>query len=207
MDDVAVAGHSAGGHDAVMAAYDPRVDTWIGIAPAVPFPEDLTHDVEAERADGYDPGEFDLDAYLAGTAPPDKPSMMLVAEDDDALPIGDRRLVFDWLSPPKRFVVLANTGHSVFIDDCARLRRARGAQGYADALGLDPDSAEIRTVEDGCLPEDAPVEEVWATWNHLTVAQLNWVFDIDGEVAAASLQEDYLDATFPGSIGEYLVDL
>jgi len=38
------------------------------------------------------------------------------------------------------------------------------------------------------------------------VAQLNWVFDIAPDVAAASLQADYLDTTFPDRINEYLVD-
>lgn len=205
VDKVAVEGHSAGGHDAALAAEDPRVDTWIGIAPAVPFPEELSGEVEAERADGYDPGEFDLDGYLTQTPPVDKPSMMLVAENDRALRIDDRRTVFDWLLPPKRFVVLADTGHAVFIDDCERVQARGGGQGYADALGLAPDSRELRDIEDGCLPEDAPVESVWATWHHLTVAQLNWVFDIDGEEAAASLEADHLEATFPGSIAEYVV--
>jgi len=31
----------------------------------------------------------------------------------------------------------------------------------------------------------------------LTVAQLNWVFDIDSDLAAASLQANYLDTMFP----------
>lgn len=35
-----------------------------------------------------------------------------------------------------------------------------------------------------------PRQRSWPVPN--TVAQLNWVFDIDGEVAAASLQADYL---------------
>lgn len=65
-------------------------------------------------------------------------------------------------------------------------------QAAADALGLDRESPEIQASENGCLPEDAPAAAVAAAWNHLTVAQLDWVFDIDADVAAASLQADYL---------------
>lgn len=36
--------------------------------------------------------------------------------------------------------------------------------------------------------------------------QLDWVFGIAPDVAAASFQADYLDTTFPDRINEYLVD-
>lgn len=207
MDQVAVEGHSAGGHDAAISAYDDRVDTWIGLAPAVPFPEGETGAVEFERADGFDraAGEFDLAAHFERTAPPEKPSMMLVADGDVALPLPDRRLEYEWLPAPKRFVVLADTGHSVFLIDCVGIQE-RGGSALADALGFDPSTLERRTLENGCTPDDAPASEVTATWSHLVVAQLNLVFDIDPDVAASSLEPEYLDATFPGRIEEYLVE-
>lgn len=190
---VAVEGQSAGGHDALVAAYDERVDTWIGLAPAIPFPDGL--DSSAED----DPETFDLDAFLAETAPPDKPSMTLLAEDDHVLDGAERRAVFDWLAPPKRLVVLADTGHSVFLIDCQGIQE-HGGSVVADQLGLAPDSIERRTLEDGCLPDDAPASQVQATWNHLAIAHLRQVFGIDPDVAAASLEPSYLDATFPGRV-------
>src|SRR5690606_9512616 len=63
-DQVAVEGHSAGGRDAGLAAYDPKVGAWISLSAAPPVPDDATggHDVVAEGNDGFDPaaGEFDL---------------------------------------------------------------------------------------------------------------------------------------------------
>ena len=48
----------------------------------------------------------------------------------------------------------------------------------------------------------ADPELVWGLIDHLTVAQLNEVFEIDPEVAKASLDPDYLDAAFPGLLRE-----
>jgi hypothetical protein len=50
-----------------------------------------------------------------------------------------------------------------------------------------------------------PADMVQSAWNHLTVTQLRWVFDIDTDVAA-SLEQGYLDQTFPDRITEYLVE-
>jgi hypothetical protein len=94
----------------------------------------------------------------------------------------------------------------MFYDSCATQQAQGGLQATADALGLDRSAPQIQLAENGCLPGDAPAAEVAAVWNHLTVSQLNWVFDIDGSVAAASLEPAYLEATFPGRIQEYLVD-
>ena len=43
---------------------------------------------------------------------------------------------------------------------------------------------------------------MWGLIDHLTVAQLNEVFEIDPDVATASLDPDYLEATFPGLLRE-----
>lgn len=61
-------------------------------------------------------------------------------------------------------------------------------------------------LENGCLPTDAPVEEVRATWNHLVVAQLRESLGVEPAAATASLEPDYLDATFPDRIEEYVVE-
>lgn len=204
-DQVGVVGHSGGGHDAVEAAYDDRIDTWVGLAPAIPFPAGERGVVESDRADGFDAGEFDLEAYLAETSPPDAPSMMVLADNDLRLALPDRRLVFDWLVPPKRFVLLADTGHAAFLLGCDRIQ-AEGGSAVAEAAGFDEDSIERRVLENGCLPSDAPVEDVRATWNHLVVAQLREALGIEPAVATASLQPEYLDATFPDRVEEYVVE-
>jgi len=201
-DQVAVEGHSSGGRDAALAAALPEVDTWIALAGVPPVPDDAAapSTTFALRED------FDLAGYLATVTPADKPSMLIVAENDIDVPPSFGPPVYDWLAPPKRYVELADTGHFFVYDACALIQEQGGLQATADALGLDRSSPEIRGAENGCLPEDAPAADVAAVWNHLTVAQLDWVFDIDPDMAAASLQADYLDTTFPGRINEYLVD-
>ena len=201
-DQVAVEGHSARGRDATLAAGLPEVDTWISLAGLPPI---LDEALVPGDTIALQPG-FDLDAYLGAIPPPDKPSMLLVAENDTGVPPTLDRSVYDWLRPPKRFVEIADTGHIMFYDSCATQQAQGGLQATADALGLDRSAPQIQLAENGCLPGDAPAAEVAAVWNHLTVSQLNWVFDIDGSVAASSLEPAYLEATFPGRIQEYLVD-
>jgi dienelactone hydrolase len=203
---VGVVGHSGGGHDAVDAAYDDRVDAWVGLAPAVPFPETATGAVEAERADGFDPGEFDLEAYLAETPPPEKPSMMILADNDLRLGLPDRRLMFDWLEAPKRLALLDDTGHSVFLIGCDAIQE-EGGSAVAEAVGFDESSIERQTFENGCLPDDAPVADVQATFDHLTVAHLRESLGIDAGVATASLEAEYLEATFPDRLEEYVAEV
>ena len=130
--------------------------------------------------------------------------MTILADRDVVFPVAERQAVYNWLSAPKRLVVLANTGHSVFINDCSAIQQKNRAV-IADALGFGPSSIERKLLENGCLSTYAPVRSVWKTWDHLTVAQLNLVFGIDPATASASLEQSYLDATFPGRIARYEV--
>jgi dienelactone hydrolase len=210
-DKTAVAGHSAGGAEAVLSAYRSDVDTSISLAGAgAPVPREVAgdHEIVREGWYGFDPaaGEFDLGAYLAETEPPAKPSLNVFTENDLLYPVEDARAVFDWLPPPKRFAVLADTGHFVFVDSCERSQEAGGSEAVAAVLGQDPESLQMRTIENGCSPPDAPVAEVTALWNHLTVAHLNWVFDLDRAGAEAALDPDYLDQRFPGALAEYVAE-
>ncbi len=77
-EQVAAEGHSAGGSASGTAAYDDRVDLWIGQAPGTPLAPDT--DLEAFTDDG---GEgLDTAALLEATEPPPVPSMIIAAEGD-----------------------------------------------------------------------------------------------------------------------------
>ncbi len=200
IDQIAVEGYSAGGRDATLAATLPEVDTWISAAGTPPVPDDAVAVGEL-----FAPAAgFDLDEYLAGKAPPDKPSMLLVAGADSVVDPSYSQSVYAWLAAPKRFVVLSNTGHVVFMDGCRLYQHGR-LPGLVETYGLDPSSESVQIANNGCLPEFSPAENVAALWNHLVAAQLSWVFDLKADVAAASLERDYLDATFPGLLQEYVV--
>jgi pimeloyl-ACP methyl ester carboxylesterase len=94
-DQVAVEGHSAGGAAASLFASDPRVDTWIGMARAPPV------DAETVMAEGGFE-DFDTAAYYDENDPPDKPSMLLAADDDVAIDLDEVESLYDWLPTPRR---------------------------------------------------------------------------------------------------------
>lgn len=197
---VAAEGHSAGGSASGTAAYDDRVDLWLGQAPAAPYAPGT--DLEAFRAEG-EGGRVDAEALFAETDPPEVPSLVIAAEGDSIIPLERVRSIFDWLAAPKRLAVIAGSGHAVFVDPCVPIREDGGLAGFVEALGLDPaDVPLVELGENGCLPEDADPAEVWRVIDHLTVAQLEAVLGDEPEVGEASLEQAYLDEAFPGLLLE-----
>ena len=86
------------------------------------------------------------------------------------------------------------------------IRAGGGLSTFVENLGLDPATVPLVELgENGCLPDDVDPEQVWGLIDHLTVAQLNEVFENDAAVATASLDRAHLDATFPGLLAELRV--
>ena len=198
---VATEGHSAGGSSSGTAAYDDRVDLWIGQAPGPPLQPDT--DLAAFTSETDDGPEFDTAALLDATTPPDVPSLIIAADGDTIIPLDRVQQTYDWLDSPKRLAVIADSGHAVFVDPCVPIREEGGLSAFVEALGLDPDDVPLVELgENGCLPDDTDPEQVWGLINHLTVAQLDQVFAIDQDVATASLDPAYVDATFPGLLAD-----
>ncbi|MDP1804263.1 MAG: hypothetical protein Q8K72_03770, partial [Acidimicrobiales bacterium] len=117
-DRVAAEGHSAGGSAAGTAAYDPRVDLWIGQAPGTPLEPGTDLAAFIEPGEGGERGRFDTGALLAATTPPEVSSLIIAAEGDTVIPLDRVEPIFDWLAAPKRFAVIAGSGHAVFVDPC-----------------------------------------------------------------------------------------
>lgn len=204
-DRVAAEGHSAGGSASGTAAYDPRIDLWIGQAPATPLEPgtDLSRFTTEVEEGGQRRSRLDTAALLEATAPPEVPSLIIAAEGDSIITLDRVEQTFGWLAAPKRLAVIAGSGHAVFVDPCLPIREEGGLSGFVVALGLDPATVPLVALgEDGCLPADTDPELIWGLIDHLTVAQLNLVFDLDADVAAASLDRSFLDATFPGLLRE-----
>jgi predicted dienelactone hydrolase len=201
LDQLAAAGLSAGGSAALRFAYDPEVVTVIGRAPApgvsIEIPDDISADAEARRAYVADA----LPTAYATTPPPDKPSMLIAGEVDGTIPLANIEAAFDWLAPPKRFAVIAGAGHNSFTDLCGPIRAQGGLMQFSGRLPV-PDGL-LRRGEDGCTPADIDPEVAYRLIDQLTVAQLRDVFGIDAEVAAASLEQDWLDELFPGALARY----
>lgn len=202
---VAAEGHSAGGSASGTLAYDDRVDLWIGQAPGTPLEpgsDPSAYVSVTEDEDGECEIEFDREAQLADTSPPPVPSMIIAAEGDTVIELDGVEQTYEWLDAPKRLIVIADSGHAVFVDPCPLIQEQGGLSGFVEALGLDPDEVPLVELgENGCLPEDTPAETVWAFIDHVTVAQLNDTFDIDRAAAVASLDAEYLARTFPDRFG------
>ena len=204
-DRVAAEGHSAGGSASGTAAYDERIDLWIGQAPGTPLPPDADLDAFTDEVeeDGESRSRLDVDALFEATAPPDVPSLIITAEGDTVIELDRVEQTFEWLGSPKRLAVIADSGHAVFVDPCVPIREEGGLTAFMEGLGLDPTTVPLVELgENGCLASDTDPELVWGLIDHVTVAQLNEVFEIDPEVATASLDPDYLEATFPGLLRE-----
>ncbi len=211
-EQVAAEGHSAGGSASGTAAYDDRVDLWIGQAPVTPLEPDT--DLDAVHRGGRGRGRRDPRSSSTTTpcstppTPPDVPSLIIAAEGDTIVdarsgrcrPTTGSTRPSAWPSSPTAATPCSSTRA------CRSARRA-GSSGFVESLGLDPDDVPLVELgENGCLPADTDPEAVWGLIDHLTVAQLNQVFGIDTDVATASLDPDYLDETFPGLLQEIVTN-
>ncbi len=205
-EQVAAEGHSAGGSASGTAAYEDRVDLWIGQAPGTPLEPGTDLDAFTEEVtddDGETERRLDPAALYDATSPPDVPSMIIAAEGDTVIELERVEQTFDWLDSPKRLVVIADSGHAVFVDPCVPIREEGGLTVFIEGLGLDPTEVPLVELgENGCLPSDTDPLLVWGVIDHLTVAQLNEVFGDDPAVATASLDPIYVATTFPGLIRE-----
>ena len=204
-EQVAAEGHSAGGSASGALAYDPRVDLWIGQAPGTPLEPGTDTQAYAsatEDEDGECEFEFDTAGLLADMSPPPVPSLIVAAEGDSIIELDRVEATYEWLDEPKRLVVIADSGHAVFVDPCPLIQQEGGLSAFVEALGLDPDDVPLVELgENGCLPGDTPAETVWAFIDHVTVAQLNDTFDVDRAAAQASLDPAYLEEAFPDRFG------
>jgi dienelactone hydrolase len=190
LERVGAIGHGRGAGAAVALATDPAVDGWLGQAPEPPGPrlsplERLVAPALAER--------------LAALTPPAVSSLLVAAQPDAVVPTDDVWSLYSWLAPPKRLIVMAGGGHSVFVDQCAPVRAQGGLTQLVGAVPVAPEL--LARLEDGCGPGSLDPEAATALTRHLDVAQMRWSLGLDAH--DASLQEDYLQATFPGVIAGY----
>ena len=188
-EHVAAEGHSAGGSAAAQLVNDPEIDTFIGQAPASPL------DLSASGAID----DAALAAAYAATPPPAKPSMIIAAERDGIIPLAGIDAEYAWLAPPKRYAVLANAGHNAFTDICKPIREQGGLSQFSAQLPIA--AVVFKLGEDGCTDGYADPATTYRVVDHLTVAQLRWVFGTDP--TDASLAPGYVESLFPGALARY----
>jgi hypothetical protein len=168
---------------------DPEIDTFIGQAPASPL--DLSSSGAVDEAA--------LAAAYADTAPPQKPSMIIAAERDGVIPPVSIDAEYEWLAPPKRYAVLANAGHDGFTDICKPIYEQGGLSQFAAQVPIL--AVVFRLGENGCIAGYADPVATYRVIDHLTVAQLRWVFGLDP--SDVSLTNEYVESLFPGALARY----
>ena len=177
MGRIATVGHSLGGAVAEeLAAADPRVTTFIGLA-------------------GASAGALSSGATTARAlaAVPDKPGMLMVGTRDEVVGVGPVVRAFHLMDTPKRLVTIRGAGHLVFADICEIDRAGGGLLGAARVLHITVPATLQKLATDGCKAPDLRVTEGWPVIRQAVTAQLRHVFGFD----ASSAGLDGLAGAFP----------
>ncbi|MEL7370710.1 MAG: dienelactone hydrolase family protein [Myxococcota bacterium] len=142
LDKVAVAGHSAGGSAAAVAALDSAVDTWVGHAGA--------------RAQGA--GKPAL--VISG------------ATDDIVTAPELRSTFDAMSGPNQRYFSIFGAGHLAFSDICLIAQDEGGLIPFARRFGIEIPVLFESLATDGCEADDLPAPRAWPVINHYSTAHL-----------------------------------
>jgi dienelactone hydrolase len=148
---VAAVGHSAGGTTAFDALGDPRVKVAVGWA-----------------------------SPASSTTPPQKPSMIIGAENDLTVTPALLAEAYGSLPAPKRRVEIGNAGHNSFTDLCVVTKDGGGMVGFAIANHLVPENL-VAQLMNGCEKAALTPEQFWPVVQHFTVAELRTELGIDAQ--------------------------
>jgi dienelactone hydrolase len=166
-NEVAAAGHSAGGNTAFNALNDPRVKVAIGWAPVAPT-----------------------------GAPANKPTMIIGTPGDTALTPATLTQEYTSFPAPKRFFEIGNandTGHNLFTDICVVIRGGGGLVSFAVSHHLVSQQL-VGLATNGCAKTDLDPTTFWPIVQHLTVAELRSTFGIDPQPVGLG---DAITTAFP----------
>jgi dienelactone hydrolase len=143
------------------------------------------------------PAGVPTDSEQVPTELRERPSLVIGAELDSVVPLAWVRDHHATLSTASQLVVLGDAGHQSFTDLCAPVRERGGLLQYTDVL---PVPAGVLAVgEDGCVGDRLDPHDATRALNHLSVAHLRWVFELDTD--RASLAPDFLAERFPHALG------
>ncbi|HEY5334474.1 MAG TPA: dienelactone hydrolase family protein, partial [Mycobacteriales bacterium] len=158
MSRVAAVGHSLGGAvSEAVAASDPMVKTFIGLA-------------------GATVGAFGQASSGPDSMVPNKPGMLMVGTADQVADPAGIAKAYTAMQQPKRLVTLQNFGHLVFADLCEIGANKGGLAGLAEAAGLPLPGNLKKLATDGCSAPDTPVTQAWPVIQQAVTAQLRHVF-------------------------------
>lgn len=162
---IGAVGHSAGGVAVeALAAVDPKVSTFIGLAGAsVGLPGDAKHGPDS--------------------IVPHQPGLLMSGTADTVVPTSGMVKAYGKMRAPKRLVLIKGAGHLVFADICEIGAGQGGLLAIADALKVPIPPSLKPLATDGCDPPDLPVTQGWPVVRQAVTAQLRHVFGFDASDA------------------------
>jgi predicted dienelactone hydrolase len=162
---VGAVGHSDGGVAVeALAAVDPKVATFIGLAGAtVGLPGNATHGPDS--------------------IVPHQPGLLMSGTADTVVPTAGMVTAYGKMHAPKRLILVKGAGHLVFADICEIGAGQGGLIAIANVLKVPiPDSLKPLAT-DGCNAPDLPVTQGWPIVRQAVTAQLRHVFGFDASAA------------------------
>ena len=162
---VGAVGHSAGGAAVeALAATDPRVTTFVGLA-------------------GATVGSFGQTKRGAGSLVPHQPGMLMSGTADHVVSHVGMIAAYGRMHSPKRLILLRGAGHLVFADLCEVGSSHGGLLAIAAVLHVPIPASLVPLASDGCRAPDLPPPEAWPVIRQAVTAQLRYVFGFDTTTA------------------------
>lgn len=162
LDEVVVAGHSAGASAAYLtASSEKRVKAFIAYSVGT--------------------GRPDEDGMVAERPVPDVPGMVMLGTADGIIEPEQSVKVYDGMKPPKYLVEIEGAGHLVFSDICLIGKDQGGLVQLTKEAGLDLGDDLLRLASDGCEPDKTDPADSFAAIDHFSVAFLRYELGIDAE--------------------------
>lgn len=162
---VGAVGHSAGGAAVeALAATDPRVTTFIGLA-------------------GATVGSFGQTRRGPGSVVPHQPGMLMSGTSDHVVSDVGMIAAYGRMRSPKRLVLLRGAGHLVFADVCEVGSSHGGLLSIAAVLHVPIPASLVPLASDGCRPPDLPPPRGWPVIRQAVTAQLRYAFGFDASTA------------------------
>jgi len=162
---VGAVGHSAGGAAVeALAATDPRVTTFIGLAGAT---------VGSSLQSNSGPG----------TVVPHQPGMLMSGTLDHVVSHVGMIAAYGRMRSPKRLILLRGAGHLVFADLCEVGSSQGGLLSIAAVLHVPVPTSLVPLASDGCRPPDLAPPRAWPVIRQAVTAQLRHTFGFDASTA------------------------
>ena len=162
---IGAVGHSAGGAAVeALAATDPQVTTFVGLA-------------------GATVGAFGATTSGPDSMVPHQPGLLMSGTSDKVVSDTSMISAYARLHSPKRLILVRNAGHLVFADLCEVGSSQGGLLSIAAVLHVPVPASLVPLASDGCSPPDVAPPLAWPAIRQAVTAQLRHAFGFDSSSA------------------------